>query len=227
MCSVVHRGAGGLLGSSYVLTANDAQRKKSPPALYHRLSVNWAACGEKETAGALQAARATSRTPRGNAATVHLSPQSPRACGGPRPPQARVVWRAQLQESPKELQGSGSSSEGQEVFDHLPDISDSEAIDRNEYETWIRKLDIHYLPKVSTILERNYFGKRLQREGECIESYVTDLRRLASSCKFGASTDERIRDQFMLGCHIEKMYEELWLRDDPPLDEVLAIAKKI
>ncbi|KAJ1112157.1 hypothetical protein NDU88_000425 [Pleurodeles waltl] len=118
-------------------------------------------------------------------------------------------------------------SEGQEVFDHLPDISDSEAIDLNEYETCIRKLDIHYLPKVRTILERYYFGKLLQRERDCMESYVTDLRRLASSCKSGASSDERIRDQFMLGCQIEKIREELWLRDDPPFDEVLAIAKNI
>ncbi|KAJ1165509.1 hypothetical protein NDU88_005936 [Pleurodeles waltl] len=120
-------------------------------------------------------------------------------------------------------------SEGQEVFDHLPDIPDSEAIDLNEYETSIRKLDIHFihLPKVSTILECYYFGKRLQREGESIENYVTDLRRLASSCKFGVLTDERIRDQFMLGCHIKKVREELWLRDEPNLEEVLAIAKKI
>ncbi|KAJ1197619.1 hypothetical protein NDU88_001475 [Pleurodeles waltl] len=81
--------------------------------------------------------------------------------------------------------------------------------------------------RVSTILERYYFGKRLQREGECIENYVTDLRRLASSCKFGVLTDERISDQFILGCHIEKVREELWLRDEPPLEKVLAIAKKI
>ncbi|KAJ1099643.1 hypothetical protein NDU88_004742 [Pleurodeles waltl] len=111
-------------------------------------------------------------------------------------------------------------SDGQEIFDHLPDVPDSEAIDLNEYKICIRKLDIHYLPKVSTILERYYFGKRLQREGESIEDYVTDLRRLSSSCKVASLTDERIRDRFKLGCNIEKVCEEFCLRDEPSLEDV-------
>ncbi|KAJ1097700.1 hypothetical protein NDU88_002817 [Pleurodeles waltl] len=118
-------------------------------------------------------------------------------------------------------------SEGQEIFDHLPDIPDSKAINLNEFEICIRKLDMHYRPKISTILERYYFGKRLKIEGESVENYVTDLRRLASSCKFGLLTDERIRDQFMLGCNIEKIQEELWLKYEPSLDDVLVVAKRI
>lgn len=83
-------------------------------------------------------------------------------------------------------------SEGQEVFNHLPEMHDP---DLNKF--CIAKLDKHYLPKVSTILERYHFGRRSQVEDESIENYITSLRKLASSCKFGSILDERIRDQFV------------------------------
>lgn len=118
-------------------------------------------------------------------------------------------------------------SEGQDVFDHLPDLSDAEEKDLNELEICLKKLDKHYLPRVSTILERYNFGKGIQNEGESVEGYVTRLRKLASSCKFGELCEERIRDQFMLGCTSEKIREELWIRDEPSLDEVLQVAKRV
>ncbi|KAJ1154859.1 hypothetical protein NDU88_007602 [Pleurodeles waltl] len=121
----------------------------------------------------------------------------------------------------------GGGTEGQEIFDHLPDIPDTDSIALNEYEICIKKLDLHYLPKISTILERYYFGRRLQVEGETVENYLTDLRRWASSCKFGSTLDERIRDQFMLGCKMDKVRDELWLLDDPHLDDVILLAKRI
>lgn len=115
-------------------------------------------------------------------------------------------------------------SEGQEVFDHLPDVDDQTL---NEYEICILKLDKHYLPKVSTILKHYHFGRRTQYEGESIENCVTALRKLASSCKFGALLEERIRDQFMLGCSVGKVRSDLWQKDEPALEEVISFAKQI
>ena len=117
--------------------------------------------------------------------------------------------------------------EGQDVFDHLPALTDEQSVDLNDYEICIRKLDIHYLPKVSTILERFHFHKRYQIEGETIEDYITALRKLASSCKFASTIEERIRDQFMVGCNLEKVRNELWQKDEPTLEEVLKIGKCI
>ena len=39
--------------------------------------------------------------------------------------------------------------------------------------------------------------------------------------------DERIRDQFVLRCFNEKVREELWLKDEPPLDDVILVAKRV
>ncbi|XP_078503492.1 fibrocystin [Lissotriton helveticus] len=109
----------------------------------------------------------------------------------------------------------------------LPDLGAQEARGLNELEVSLKKLDLHYLPKTSTIMERYHFGKRAQKEGESIEDFVSELRRLPATCKFGGASEERIRDQFVLACRMERVREELWLKDDPPLREVLIIAKQV
>lgn len=76
-------------------------------------------------------------------------------------------------------------------------------------------------------MERYYFGLREQGKEETVEEFVTALRKLASSCKFGVLVEERICDQFVLRCSSDKIREELWLKDEPPLDEVMIIAKRV
>ncbi|KAJ1188336.1 hypothetical protein NDU88_005097 [Pleurodeles waltl] len=117
--------------------------------------------------------------------------------------------------------------EGQEVLENLPPLSQADQRGLNEYEICARQLDLHYLPKISTIMERYHFGLREQGKEESVEEYIMALRKLASSCKFGALVQERIRDQFVLRCCSDKVREELWLKDEPPLDEVVSIAKRV
>ncbi|KAJ1208139.1 hypothetical protein NDU88_003528 [Pleurodeles waltl] len=117
--------------------------------------------------------------------------------------------------------------EGQEVLENLPELSAEESRNLNEYEVCIKKMDKHYVPRVSTIMERYYFGKREQGKDESVEEYITNLRKLAASCKFGTLVDERIRDQFVLKCCSDKIREELWLKDEPPLEEVVIVAKRV
>ncbi|KAJ1153148.1 hypothetical protein NDU88_005910 [Pleurodeles waltl] len=76
-------------------------------------------------------------------------------------------------------------------------------------------------------MERYYFGKREQGKDESVEEYITSLRKLAASCKFGTLVDERFRDQFVLKCSSDKIREELWLKDEPPLEEVIIVAKRV
>ncbi|KAJ1108132.1 hypothetical protein NDU88_005514 [Pleurodeles waltl] len=119
-----------------------------------------------------------------------------------------------------------SGSEGQEIFETLPE-PDDDCTELNKFELCLKKLDLHYLPKISTILERYHFGMRKQKPGESIEEYLTALRKLAATCKFGMTLEERIRDQFMLKCSSDKVRQELWSKDDPSLQEVVTITKSI
>ena len=79
----------------------------------------------------------------------------------------------------------------------------------NEFEVCIKKLDLHFLLNVSTILERYHFHKCSQKEGQTVEDYITFLRKLFSSCKFAGQVDECIRDQFMIGSNTDKLRDEL------------------
>ncbi|KAJ1215892.1 hypothetical protein NDU88_003499 [Pleurodeles waltl] len=122
-------------------------------------------------------------------------------------------------------------AEGQEILETLPAITTSDGAEGdnslNEFDSTLLRLDKHFLPKVSIILQRYYFGKRKQTDDESIEDFVTALRKLASSCNFGENLEERIRDQFMLECKCDKVREALWVKNDPSLDEVLIIAKQV
>ena len=51
------------------------------------------------------------------------------------------------------------------------------------------------IPRENPIVERYHFHKRTQRPGETVLQYVSALRTLAATCKFGPSQDEMIRDR--------------------------------
>lgn len=59
---------------------------------------------------------------------------------------------------------------------------------------------------------------RGQKDREMVEEFAPALRKLAATCKLGEASDER--DQFLLTCNIDRIREELWLKDDPPLNKV-------
>ncbi|KAJ1138955.1 hypothetical protein NDU88_005334 [Pleurodeles waltl] len=140
---------------------------------------------------------------------------------------ARVCGPTLSAESKQELLMHCLGGEGQEVLENLPDLNSEEMRNLNEFEICMLKLDKHYLPRKSTIMELCYFGKREQGKDETVEEYITGLRKLAASSKFGALVDERIWDQFVLKCSSDKIIEELWLKDEPPLEKAICVAKRV
>ena len=65
--------------------------------------------------------------------------------------------------------------EGQRIFYTLPD-------DMSTFTTCMAALEKHFCPKPNVSAERYNFSKRGQLNGESFESYIIDLRRLASKC---------------------------------------------
>ncbi|KAJ1172620.1 hypothetical protein NDU88_004464 [Pleurodeles waltl] len=80
---------------------------------------------------------------------------------------------------------------------------------------------------LSTIIKRYYFVLREQRSDELVEEYITSLQKLASTCKFGESTEEQIRDELVLSCKDDKIRDELWLKEKAPLEEVILVAQSV
>ena len=70
-------------------------------------------------------------------------------------------------------------------------------------------LKTHYDPKPIVIAERYHFHIRTQASNEGIAEYIAELRRLASSCEFGAFLDEALRDRFVCGLRSESARRKL------------------
>ena len=57
----------------------------------------------------------------------------------------------------------------------------------------------HYSPKTIVIAERFKFYKRDQKEGETVQQYIAELKKLSESCKFAQFLTEALRDRLVCG----------------------------
>ena len=78
------------------------------------------------------------------------------------------------------------------------------------YDETVRLLNERFGQRQSIIYARTKFYQRRQLSGENILAYVTEVRRLASYCRFGGNELEHIRDRLVAGCLDEKIRERLF-----------------
>nr|CAI5834347.1 unnamed protein product [Callosobruchus analis] len=71
----------------------------------------------------------------------------------------------------------------------------------------------HYSPPVSEIYERFIFNKCNQKPDQSTADYIVELRKSASSCRFGQFLDDSLTDRFVCGIRSEQLQRQL-LSDD-------------
>lgn len=71
--------------------------------------------------------------------------------------------------------------------------------DKYKLDKVMKKFDDYFMPEKNVTYERHKFFLREQKPDEKIDSYVTELRDLSSTCNFGDLTDSLIRDRVILG----------------------------
>ncbi len=71
--------------------------------------------------------------------------------------------------------------------------------DREDVKKVLDSLEGHLKQQRNVVYERFVFGQAQQDQGENADQCVNRLRKLASTCEFGALTDELIRDRIVLG----------------------------
>lgn len=81
------------------------------------------------------------------------------------------------------------------------------AEDRNNVEACITALENYFKRHRNVVYEWYVFNSCEQNQGESVDSYVTRLRKLALSCKFGTLTDELIRDKLVIGLNDREQKE--------------------
>ena len=80
------------------------------------------------------------------------------------------------------------------------------------------------LSKNETV-ERFRFNTRKQETGETIETYITELKTLASTCNFGETADSLIRDRIVCGKADTHLRERILTTQDLNLDKCVDMCR--
>ncbi|UYV77008.1 hypothetical protein LAZ67_14002803 [Cordylochernes scorpioides] len=73
----------------------------------------------------------------------------------------------------------------------------------------INKFDDFCEPKKNVIFERFKFFSATQKDGESIDSFITELKGLSTSCEFESQKDSLIRDRIVYGIQDKALQERL------------------
>ena len=90
--------------------------------------------------------------------------------------------------------------------------------DRDKYDTVIAKFDAFFQVRKNVIFERAKFNRRIQKEGESAEQYITALYSLVETCEYGTLKEEMLRDRIVMGIRDTRMSERLQLTADLTLE---------
>ena len=96
------------------------------------------------------------------------------------------------------------------------------------FDDTMTKLKQRFSDQQSLIFARTRFYRRYQQENEDVLSFITELRKLATRCRFGVGESEHLRDRFVAGCSHDRIRERLLMEpDDLTLDEGLKLAQTV
>ena len=90
------------------------------------------------------------------------------------------------------------SAMGRECLQRYLNLSLSED-DKKKVDKCLEALENYFKPARNVVYERYVFNTCVQESEESVQSYVTRLRKLATSCEYGELTDEFIRDRLVIG----------------------------
>ena len=86
-------------------------------------------------------------------------------------------------------------------------------------------LSKHFEPQRSIITERFHFHKRSQAAGETVAEFDAALRKLASTCTFGDTLQDTLRDRFVCGLRHESIQRRLLSEKTLTYEKALEIAR--
>ena len=90
---------------------------------------------------------------------------------------------------------------GPQAYKLLKNLCDPENPNSKSYQDLKQILQAHYKPAPIVIAERHKFWTASQEEKESVSDFVVRLKKLASTCSFGAFLEEAFRDRLVSGLH--------------------------
>ena len=114
-------------------------------------------------------------------------------------------WQQYVEQLQFFLEANGVTDQGKKRMTFLSVISSMtfqllwslivpESPGNKSLEDLMEVLKSHYNPELSEIVERYKFHTRVQRPGETIPTFLSELRVLPAHCNFGPSLNDMLRD---------------------------------
>lgn len=103
---------------------------------------------------------------------------------------------------------------GDEAYELLANLASPKKPSELGYKDAVDLLRHHLQPAPSILAERYRFRQRRQNSGENVATYVAELEKLARNCKFEATLNENLRDQFVCGLRSDVIQQRLFAEDD-------------
>ena len=94
--------------------------------------------------------------------------------------------------------------------DCVDDILQTLQVNEETVSEEIKKsLNDYYAERRNVIVERARFNKRVQIEGETVDTFIQDLHRLADNCEYGSLRHELTRDRIVMGVLDDSLSDRL------------------
>uniref|UniRef100_A0A6P7GMJ4 Uncharacterized protein LOC114344216 n=1 Tax=Diabrotica virgifera virgifera TaxID=50390 RepID=A0A6P7GMJ4_DIAVI len=114
---------------------------------------------------------------------------------------------------------------GEDVLDHFELSLNLTEAEKQNYEVLIKKFEKEFVPQSNLSVESHKFNRREQEPGESFDSFLGDLRRLASGCDFGALKDRLVKDRIVIGIRDKKTKDRLLRETNLSLAKTIEICK--
>ena len=114
---------------------------------------------------------------------------------------------------------------GRDAYNLLRTLCAPEKPSEESYGNLCKKMEEHFNPKPSEIMQRFSFHLRLGTADETVIEDVAALRRIAADCNFGNQLDDYLRDRLACGVNDCAIQRRLLSDSNVDLTNALAIAK--
>ena len=113
---------------------------------------------------------------------------------------------------------------GPDTYATIRSIVDAETLTSTSYEDLIKRLQRHYDPKPSFIVQRFKFYNRTRAAGETVSTFVAALRQIAEHCEYRETLKDMIRDRLVCRINHEGIQKKLLAEKNLTYERALEIA---
>lgn len=97
--------------------------------------------------------------------------------------------------------------------------------DKMKLDKILQRFEAYCIPKRNVTYERHRFFTCVQKQGETIDQYVTELRNRSKTCEFGELTDSLIKDRIVCGIPDSALRERLLREQELNLEKALVLCR--